>query len=114
MYTITEESARSIANIPQIGSSAHSSGASGAASQLADMSIKSFDDIPIETLVRILRTKLSDSPAISSKELLGDKIIVYGDEGSVNDKVSEMDHLSVIIEIKSGSKSLVILENQDL
>lgn len=108
MYTITEESARSVATIPQIGS------VSSAASQLADMSIKSFDDIPIETLVRILRTKLTDSPAISSKELLGDKIIIYGDDNNVNDKISEMDHLSTIIEIKCGTKSLVILENSDL
>ena len=107
MYTITEESIRSIPQTKIINSS-------GSASQLADMSIKSFDDIPIETLVRILRTKLSESPDICSKELLGDKIIIYGNKENVNDKVSELDHLSTIIEITCGLKSLVILENSDI
>lgn len=104
MYSMTEESTRSIDHVSQ----------TTAVSQLADMSIKSFDDIPIETLVRILKTKLSESPAIISKELLGDKIIIYGNDTDVNDKVSEMDHLSTVIEIKCGSKTLFILENPEL
>lgn len=82
-------------------------------SNLADMSIKTFDDIPIESLTTILRRKLVTSTGITCKEMLGDKFLVYGDEESVNEKISEMDDMSISIEIKLSGKYLVLLERED-
>lgn len=82
-------------------------------SNLADMSIKTFDDIPIESLTTILRRKLVTSTGITCKEMLGDKFLVYGDEESVNDKISEMDDMSISIEIKLSGKYLVLLERDE-
>lgn len=116
LYVMTEEVSRGVAIIPPAGLLPPGPGqnVSSISNGLADMSMKSLDDIPIETLVRILRTKLTNVKELTSKNLIGEKLMFYGEETEISSKIEENDHLSIAIEIKCGTKSLVVLENNDM
>lgn len=112
LYTMTQESARGVAIVPPAGYLPPGP-VTSATSSFSDMSIKSFDDIPIETLIRILRTKLTASTDVTNKEILGDKVLIYGENEKVNEAIEMMDDLSIVTEVKCGDKSLVLMERVD-
>lgn len=100
LYTMTEESLKSLPPMAQTSS------AISAPSNV----INSFDDIPIETLVRILSTKLSSSGSFSNKELLGDKVIIYGDIDQVEENIELYSEYKIEFTCKIGDKLLYLLK----
>lgn len=112
LYTMTQESTRGVAIIPPAGILPPGPD-SVINSSFSDMTIKSFDDIPIETLIRVLKTKLVASTNVTNKEILGGKVLIFGENEKVDQMVEMMDDLSIAIEVKCGDKSLVLMENPD-
>lgn len=71
--------------------------------------INSFDDIPIDTLVRILSTKLSSSSEFTSKELLGNKILIYGNNDKVNENLEIYSEAHIEFTCNIDNKILHVL-----
>jgi hypothetical protein len=71
--------------------------------------IRSFEDIPFETLIRLIKNNLTNSSGIVSKELIGGNILFYGDEELVKERSNENDEMEISIEIKLPGKLLVLL-----
>lgn len=112
-YTMTEEVARGVAIVPPFGVMPPGPG-TGLASALSDMSVKSFDDIPLETLVRLIKNKLKSSTDLTTKEILGGSIISYGDINKVNEYVESMDDMLLSLSITMEDKSLSLFERPEL
>ena len=109
-YTMTEELSRGVAITPPNGIMPPGPGTTGLSSSLSDMSIKSLDEIPIETLVRLIYNKLKASPDITNKDLLGNKIISYGDLDKVLEQNDANDDLKLVLSITSEDKALSLYE----
>lgn len=81
----------------------------------SDLSVNSFDDIPLETLIRIIQNKLNKTTGFVSKNLpIGDKIMLYGDEEDVMRESEIFDEMKVVLEVKTDEKKLRIFERVDI
>lgn len=109
-YTMMEEVARGVAIIPPNGIMPPGPGMGGLAASLSDMSVKSLDEIPLETLVRLIQNKLKTSAEITNKELLGDKIMSYGNLDKVLEQNESNDDLKLVLSITAEDKALSLFE----
>ena len=99
LYTMTDEPARSLPQaIPSAGGGA-----------LSNLGLSSFDDIPIETLVRLLKNKLDSSSSLNTKELIGGDILLYGPKEVVNESIELYSDGTVTFTITTGDKDLRVI-----
>lgn len=82
---------------------------SNVGSKFSDLSINSFDDIPISTLIRLLKAKLDASGEIINKNEVTGQILIYGDTDKVIADAQILDEMKTEIEIKCGSKMAILL-----
>lgn len=75
----------------------------------SDLSINSFDDIPISTLLRLIQNKLKTSNDVTSKNEISGQILIYGDEDKVNLTAANLDEMETSIQVKVGTKMAVFL-----
>lgn len=81
----------------------------------SDLSINSFKDIPLETLIRLVIDKMKESSDVVSKNLpIGDKTMIYGDEDKVIQESELFEEMKIGFEIKSDQKLLRIFEREDI
>lgn len=75
---------------------------------------RSYDDIPLDTLVRILRTNLdkqSDEPVV--RDLIGNETMIYGNCEKVSEKLELYTDAEVKLKFSAGDKVLIIIKNDD-
>lgn len=98
LYTITDEPARGsiISTVTQPNA-------------LSNLSISSFDDIPIETLIRILKNKIDSTTSVVTKELLGGDILLYGNRTEVEESMEIYSEGTVKFQVISGEKILNVI-----
>lgn len=98
LYTMTDESERSL---PKLGA------ATG--NPLSNLGVNSFDDIPIETLIRLLQNKLETSTGSTSKELLGGNILLYGSKNDIDESMEMYSEGTVVFETTYKDKILRVV-----
>lgn len=103
MYTMTEEvSARATAIQPLPVGSAQSKG-------FSDLSINSFDDIPLSTLLRLIQVKLKASVGVVNKNEISGQVLIYGDGAKVDADAAFLDDMETSIQVICGDKMAVFL-----
>lgn len=83
------------------------------AEKLSDFSIKSHEDIPIESLLRLISKKINESTELTNKNLLGGKLLIYGNTSSVETAREMNDDIPTTIQIICGDKSLYLLQHDE-
>lgn len=81
------------------------------ANKLSNMSSTNFNDLPIETLARLLINKLSETNTLETKELITKDTLYYGPDTDVDSSVEIQDTMQILLEVSTGGKKLVILTN---
>jgi len=81
------------------------------ANGLSSMSTTSFNDLPIETLARLLMQKLTEVPTLETKELISKDTLYYGPDTEVDASVELQDTMQILLEVSTNGKKLVILTN---
>jgi hypothetical protein len=75
----------------------------------SDLSINSFDDIPISTLLRLIKNKLKVSTGVVNKNEISGQVLIYGDEEKVTADAAFLDEMEINIQIKCENKSAILL-----
>ena len=102
LYTMTDEPERSLP--------APAATQQNQPSSLSNLGIKSFDDLPIETLIRVLSNKLKETNEIVVRELFGDKILIYGNSNEVEEKVENYSGGTLSFNCTVGDKTLITID----
>uniref|UniRef100_A0A6C0BDA9 Uncharacterized protein n=1 Tax=viral metagenome TaxID=1070528 RepID=A0A6C0BDA9_9ZZZZ len=91
-------------------SSVLSGGNSISSSTITEMKPRSYEDIPIDTLVRILRSKINNLSALETKTLVGDEVMISGLSDEVDKQKELYTDATISIEIRVGDRSISIIK----
>ena len=92
------------------GNSTLPSGSNDVASMVSDMRPRTYEDIPVDTLIRILRTKLEKMDVLEVKELIGGDVMLSGTEEQVNAQKELYIDAEISIEVNSGCRCISIVK----
>lgn len=80
----------------------------------SDLSINSFDDIPLSTLLRLIKVKLEASVGVVNKNEISGQVLIYGDEEKVNSDAAILEEMETSIQVKCGNKMAIFLIPTDV
>ena len=89
-------------------------GSSEISSTISNVKPRTYEDIPIETLVSILRSKLEKIETLDIKQLIGGDIMLLGTEEQVNNQKELYTEGSITIEVIANGKCITIIKTTDL